>query len=174
MKARKQFLIGKLSLHEFSNLEFIFCRRKIIRNEKNLIFSRPLDEGVKAAAFMTSLTDVIHRNKQTYREFVLNICKEQLMTVNIVMYFPKNSYLREAFNKKLSELSTAGIVQYWINKHADPRFLNMKITQNGPRKMRIEQLSGVINLWLIGCAIALLVFLIEIFSATIKKALKLK
>jgi hypothetical protein len=149
-------------------------RRKLITNDKDLIFNKPLDEDVKTAAFMTSLTDVIYRNEQNYKDFVLKVCKEQLMTVNIVMYFPKNSYLREAFNRKLSDLMTSGIVQYWINKFADPKFLNINMAQNAPKRLRVEQLSGVLNVWLIGCAVGFLAFLIEIFSATIKKALRLK
>jgi hypothetical protein len=127
-----------------------------------LIFSRPLSEDVKTSAFMTSLTDVLYRNQQTHKEFVLQICKEQLMTVNIVMYFPKNSFLRDAFNKKLGELLTAGIVQYWVQKFADPRFLNVLTASSTQQKLSIEKLSGVFNIWLIGLVISLSVFLIEV------------
>jgi hypothetical protein len=118
---------------------------------------------------MTSLTDVLYRNQQTYKEFVLQICKEQLMTVNIVMYFPKNSFLRDAFNKQLGGLSTAGIVQYWVQKYANPRFLNIKAASSAQQKLTIEKLSGVFNILLIGLAIALLAFIVEIATFKIKK-----
>jgi hypothetical protein len=133
-----------------------------------------LSEDVKTSAFMTSLTDVLYRNSLTHKEFVLNICKEQLMTVNIVMYFPKNSYFRETFSQKLSELSTAGIVQYWAKKFADPRFLNIKVGSSEQQKLSIEKLSGVFNIWMIGLAVGLFAFLVEMFSGKIKKALRLK
>lgn len=90
------------------------------------------------------------------------------------MYFPKNSYLRETFDKKLGKLTTAGIVNYWVKKFADTKYLRVKNDKIGPNKLRLEQLSGVVNLWLIGCAAAFCVFLVEIFNATIKKALRIK
>lgn len=96
------------------------------------------------------------------------------MTVNIVMYFPKNSYLRETFDRTLSQLTTAGIVNYWVKTFADTKYLQVKNDKKGPNKLRVEQLSGVINLWLIGCAVAFFFFLVEIFSATIKRALRIK
>lgn len=123
---------------------------------------------------MTSLTDVLYRNKKTHKEFVVQICKEQLMTVNIVMYFPKNSFLRETFNRKLSDFSTAGIINYWVKKFADPRFLNVKIGNTEQQKLSVLKLSGVFNIWLIGLGISFFVFLIEFSVGKIKKAFKFK
>lgn len=123
---------------------------------------------------MTSLTDVLYRNQQTHKEFVLQICKEQLMTVNIVMYFPKNSFLRDAFNEQLSDLIENGIVQYWVQKYADQRFLNVKAASSTQQKLTIEKLSGVFNIWLIGLAIGILAFLFETAVGKIKKSFALK
>lgn len=160
------FLQMKLVLKIFS--------RKVIVDEKDLIFSRPLGEDVKTSAFMTSLTDVLYRNKKTYKQFVLQICKEKLMTVNIVMYFPKNSYLKDTFSRKLNELSTAGIIQYWVKKYADERFLNVEAGNFRNQKLSIEKLSGVFNIWLIGLAISILSFVLELIIAKIRKAFKLR
>jgi hypothetical protein len=84
------------------------------------------------------------------------------MTINIVMYFPKSSYLSETFSKKLSELSTAGIVNYWIKKYADMRFLNIKTVNYQQKKLNLEKLAGVFNIWLIGLAVGLFAFIVEV------------
>lgn len=124
---------------------------------------------------MTSLTDVIYRNQFHYKEFVLNVCKEKVLTANIVMLFPKNFYLREAINRKLSELATSGLLEQLTQIYADPRFINIKTTQTtGPQRLNVHHLVGVINVWAIGLAISLLSFVLEFFSQTIKRVLRLR
>jgi hypothetical protein len=118
------------------------------------------------------MTDVIYRNKKTYEKFVLKICKEQLMTVNIVMFFPKNSYLRDTFNIKLNELLTAGIVQFWVQNFIDIRFLNAKTKSDEPRTLTLEKLSGVFKIWMIGIGASILIFLLEILNVKLKPHLK--
>lgn len=146
---------------------------KIIKNEEELIFGRPLEENVKSA-FMTSATDIIYRNQQHYKEFVLTVCKEQVLTVNIVMYFPKNFYLRDAIDRKIRSLSTSGLLQYWTQKYADPKFINIKRNmQSGPKKLNVHHLFGVLNIWAIGLTIALFIFLLEISGSLIKKAFRI-
>jgi hypothetical protein len=147
-------------------------RRKIILNEKDLIFNKPLEEGVKAA-LMTLMTDITYRNQQTYKTFVLKVCREELMTVNIVMYFQKNFYLREAIDQKLSELNSNGILQHFIQKYSDERFNNIKFIQLGPRKLNMQHLFGIFNILLIGLAIALIIFTMEVFVSNIKRVFNL-
>ena len=161
-------------MHKFLNLFCLFQSRIVISGGKTFLFNKPLSEDVGNFAFMTSLTDVIYRNQQSHKEFVLQTCKEQLMTVNIVMFFQKNSYIKDAFDKKLSGLFTGGIIQYWVQNFADPRFLKVKIRSSEQQKLSIEKLSGVFNIWLIGLAVAILFFLFEFSIAKIKKALSLK
>lgn len=144
---------------------------KIIKNEEELIFGKPLDESVKSA-FMTSTTDIIYRNQQHYKEFVLTVCKEQVLTVNIVMYFPKNFYLRDAIDRRIRFLSTSGLLQFWTQKYADPKFINIKNVQTGPRRLNVQHLFGVLNIWAIGLAVALFVFLLEISGSLVKKAFR--
>ena len=116
----------------------------MIRNEENFIFNKPLEDGVQAA-YMTSLTDVIYRNQKTYKSFVLKVCKEELLTVNIVMYFPKNFYLKGAIDNKLSELATSGFLKHWIDKYVDVRYLNIRNGVKGPKNLKLNHLFGIFN-----------------------------
>jgi hypothetical protein len=130
-----------------------------------------LNEDVKFSAFLTSMTDVIYRNQKYHKSFTLKVCKEQLFTVNIVMYFPKNFYLREAIDQKLSELSTAGLLQYHIQKSAEMKFFRMTNEQKGPKKLNIHHLVGVLNIWMMGCALSVVTFFLEIVSSNIRRTL---
>lgn len=94
--------------------------------------------------------------------------------VNIVMYFQKNFFLKEAIDDTLDELATAGLLQYWINKFADKKYLNWQDQQMGPQKLQLEHLRGIFNLGFIGLGVATIVFIIENFLSRRKKFFKKK
>jgi hypothetical protein len=120
---------------------------------------------------MTSMTDIIYRNQKTYQSFVLKVCKEELSTVNVVMYFPKNFYLKTAIDKKLNQLATAGLLEFWIQNFADMRFYHLKAQQSGPKNLEIQHLLGIFNIWLIGCAVAGIVLIIELIFDKVSRKL---
>lgn len=132
------------------------------------MFNQPLQDSTNAA-FMTSLTDVIFRNQLSYKDFVLKTCKEYLMTVSVVMYFPKNFYLREAINEILNDLSSIGLLEYWIQNYSDTRFLTIQKEQIGPKKLEIHHLFGPFNIWIIGIIVSLIIFFVEILGSHFKK-----
>lgn len=146
----------------------VFYRRKIVKTEKDLIFSKPLEEGVRSA-FMTSMTDIIYRNQQTYKSFVLKVCKEELLTTNIVMYYPKSFYLKGAIDDKLSALSASGILEHWTQKYVDLRFYNVKQQESGPKSLQVQHIFGIVNIWLIGCALGIFVFFMELGTSRFKE-----
>lgn len=153
---------------------FLQSRKKIITSESDFIFNKPLEEGVKSA-FMTTLTDIIYRNQKSYKShksFVVKVCKEELFTANIVMYFRKNYFLKETVNGKLDELSTAGLLKFFTQKFADMRFYNLKTEGVGPRSLQLQHLFGILNIWLLGCGISLVFFVFEISAALTKRAFR--
>jgi hypothetical protein len=59
------------------------------------------------------------------------ICKEHILTINIVMYFRKNFFLIDAFNEKLSLFLSSGIVSHIIDKYVETKYWNVKRTESG-------------------------------------------
>ena len=148
-------------------LSFVFTSRKLIVNEKDFIFNEPLEDGVNAA-YMTSLTDVIYRNKKTYKSFILKICKEQLLTTKIVMYFPKHFFFKDAIDNKLAKLATSGFLKYWIDKYVNLSYLTEQKQVKGPVSLKLNNLFGILNFWMIGLVISLVIFLVEILHSMFK------
>lgn len=142
--------------------------RKVIINEIDLIFNKPLDDSTRSA-FMTSMTDIIYRNQQHYKEFALKVCKEQVLTVNIVMYLQKNSFLKEAIDDQLSQLLSFGFLEYWTQKFADPKYFKIKNEERGPKKLTVNRLIGVFTLYLYGSAASLLSLLLELTFFQMRK-----
>lgn len=96
------------------------------------------------------------------------------MMVNIVMYFQKNFYLKDAINNMLSEIAAAGLLDYYTEKYANKKYYNMKSVQQGPTKLNMQHLFGIFNIYLIGCALGLISFVLEFIAAVTKRALWLK
>jgi hypothetical protein len=46
----------------------------------------------------------------------------------VMLYFPKNSYLVESFNKKLETFVTAGLIQFWASVHTNMKYQLLKFT----------------------------------------------
>ncbi|KAG5681328.1 hypothetical protein PVAND_010775 [Polypedilum vanderplanki] len=150
------------------NSSEIYKRKIIIRNESELPFSKEVDENLKAA-FMTPQTNVINRNQMNQGKFSLKVCDEQVSVINIVMFFTRSFFLKLTIDEKLHYFDANGLLTYWINKHADKRYLNVKDADTGPKILLVEHLFGVFNIMLIGYAIATIIFILELTVFKIKE-----
>jgi hypothetical protein len=118
-------------------------------------------------AFIASMTDIIDANKKN--KFTHAVCKESIFNVNVVMYFPRDFYLVESINRKISSFLSSGVMSHLIGKYVDLRYWNVKSVEKGPQKLTIEHLRGAFNLWMIFSAISILTFAVEIFVKKIGK-----
>lgn len=111
---------------------------------------------------MTSMTNVIHANMLNKNVFAHKVCNEYVVTKSIVMYFPKDFYLIDAINKKLSQFISSGIIKLLIDKYIDMRYWKVKKTQSGPRPLKFQHLRGGFTLWGFLCFLSSIVLLLEI------------
>jgi hypothetical protein len=143
------------------NQSKIFKKKIVVRDEKELPFAKEVNENLKAA-FMTPQTNVINRNQMAQGKFYLRVCAEQISVINIAMFFTRNFYLKTAIDEKLRQFDAAGLLSYWISKHAEKKYLSMNEGVTGPKKLNLEHLFGVFNIMLIGHAVALIIFIFEL------------
>lgn len=113
-------------------------------------------------AVCSSLDEVVYLNQKNFGDFSFHISSEYLKTSPVVFYFPKKSILVEAFDEKMSFLKAAGLIDYWIAKHMDLKYINVKEESTGPRVMKLHTLLGIFTIWFIGCMIGLICFAFEI------------
>ena len=120
-----------------------------------------LDQYSKIA-LVTSNDEVIFSNKLNHKNFTFNVCNEIILTVPIVFYLQKNSYLTEIFNEKIDALKSAGLIDYWISKYLDPKYYKPKINERDPTKLKFRELLGAFQLLAFGAFCASLSFVFEI------------
>lgn len=81
----------------------------------------------------------------------------------VVIYFPKNSFLKKEFNKKLLRFEEFGLIQHWSSAFVDIKYLNFAPKSTGPKKLSLHHLSGTVQMFLGGLAASTVLFTVEMF-----------
>lgn len=119
------------------------------------------------------MLNVIYSNMQHKHSFTQKVCKEYIWTDNMVMFFPKNFYLIEAINDRVSKFIDSGVMSHLVGKYVDLRYWHVKAFKNGPQKLKFEHLAGAFWLLLALLLMSVNVLVIEIFFDVIQST-KLK
>lgn len=143
---------------------------------------------------MITLSQVLYRNQVHFKEFLYKVCKvnkprctkknDKIIFANqfqehytifpIVIYFPKNSFLVENFNRKLEAFEAAGLINYWASAHMDTKYLNFRTTSTEPKRLNIEHLSGTIQMLVGGLILSAIAFIGELFFLYMRSVRLLK
>ena len=117
---------------------------------------------------VSSNDEIIYLNKMNYKNFTFNVCNEVVVTIPIVFYLQKNSYLTEIFNEKIDAFKSAGLIDYWMSKYLDPKYLRVKIEKKGPTQLKFSELLGAFQLLAFGTFCATLTLILEILIESMK------
>lgn len=158
------FESSTLDLIKGASLE-VFNRTKTFKN-KNFLLHTELN-GHERVAGLDTIKNVINANSDNK---TINYCKEPFMSINIVLYYRKNSFIKKAFDEILKRILASGLMQQWIKvHHFEKHYKNVQKKKiSTKKKLNLYQLSGAFYLWLFGSFVSFVVFTCETFSAWIK------
>lgn len=149
-------------------------RRVIIENSETSSYQlRTLDSKFNGAV-CSSLDEVVYLNQKNFRNFTLHVSSEYLKTSSVVFLFPKKSFLVKAFNDKIGILKAAGLIDFWISKHMDSKYVKIKEELSGPKTMKFIQLRGIFFIWFGGCIFGLMFLALEIFRSKVAESARSK
>lgn len=137
------------------------------------ILAKTLDTSYRESVMVT-LTQVLYWNRVNYKSFLYTVCKEFYSMIPITIFFPRNSYLVENFNRKLERFEAAGLINYWASAHTDMKYLDFKSVNLGPRKLIFSQLQGPAQMLTAGLILSTVLFLIELFWYKVEESRVLK
>jgi hypothetical protein len=108
-----------------------------------------------------------HLNKINKGKVSYNILKEYWFINNMVFYTKKNFFMLGKFNEIISQMKSSGLMNHWVVAEIEEeRKMNSKA---GPKKLKLEHLEGVFEVWLIGLCVAVFGFVIEKVSFVVKR-----
>lgn len=142
------------------NFKFNFRRKTVKFADYPELRLKTLDSSFKGG-IIQPLLEVIFLNQQNYKTHTFNVLDEYLIDVQIVNYFPKNSYLIDSMNVKIGEMKAAGLVNLWMEKYIDKSYIRIKLTGTEAKVMKIQQLMGGFEVLFIGICTSTVIFFAE-------------
>lgn len=157
----------KRSLKLYARLEWkfsvaSFISRFIIDNSPSLVFLRKFhDSEFDGVVFWNEITTT-YFNLMNAPHRRLFFTKDKLFSSSTVLYFRKNSVLRNLFNKKIVDVIEFGLTRYWQLNSVDAR--KAKLQQKMQPVFLIKNITGALQICGIVHLISSIVFVLEVVS----------
>lgn len=120
-------------------------------------------------AVIASFDEIVHINKLNLNNFTLHMCKEHILMAQVVIFLRKNSFLKTAFDQKLTMLKSNGLINFWISKYMTYSYLSEPTPSNKPEKLNFHQILGAVQVCLACFLISIIVFILELIIHKLKK-----
>ena len=151
---------------------FLNFSRKLVGNEGIEVYQRrTMDPYFKGAA-VGPLNDVLFSNQQNSKNFTLRILPEIILSVPTAMLLPKNHFLTDEIYEKVNLMQSAGLIDYWVSKYLDTKLKKVQSDDGAAEELTVEHLRGGFLFYGVGCLLAFVSFVCEVFGRKLSKLLK--
>lgn len=106
---------------------------------------------------------ILYENLVNQKNFTLKMCEETMFAVLYPYYFTKNHYIVNEFNELISNIQSAGLIDHISSRYVS---LTNKNERSPISAFTYNNIKGFIKLFLCGCAVAFVSFIVEIKVAT--------
>lgn len=117
---------------------------------------------------LSSLEQVVYFNMINHKNFIVDVCPENIYMFHYAMYFQKNSPFLHNFDVKISELQTNGLVNSLVQKYVQFGFMKSQKEQSSPKVLKIQHLMGSFQILFLGLSCSIVVAILECLSTRIK------
>lgn len=161
--------------YSFDNFITVLLHEKVLKSNIKVIKSsqaadiwKKLRKPTFKATLMRSALIAKFTNKMNFYNYTFGILKERYFSTYIVLYFKKGSKLKAIFDKKLHQILNAGLIEFWQKEYIEVSRKEVK-KGNTPRVLSMKHVIGVFKVWIVGCLMSIVVFLVEYFKRMLKK-----
>ncbi|KAH8400311.1 hypothetical protein KR215_010053 [Drosophila sulfurigaster] len=115
------------------------------------------------------LDNLAHYNQFNWQTSRLTHVREHIYLYQLVMYLRRHSILKFAFDRKLKQLQSAGIVSY-VNRYFEHSFVHAPVTRltHEVVAIRLEMFCGLYFVCYVMLTFAVLIFLLELLSLRVR------
>lgn len=147
-------------------------RYRTYTKNQQLVFrelrDRKIDGVVYANEYQVTYFNILNSKKGT-----ISYTKDRLFLMPVVMFFPKYSSLPYFINKELLFYAEYGLIKHWTREYTDKRFISVKYDRKRPKKLKIANIIGIINVCCVLIIISCIVFIMELFAQKFEKIRKI-
>uniref|UniRef100_A0A182MZR6 Ionotropic glutamate receptor L-glutamate and glycine-binding domain-containing protein n=1 Tax=Anopheles dirus TaxID=7168 RepID=A0A182MZR6_9DIPT len=120
---------------------------------------------------------VAYHNKLTkHAGRAIQVTREPITLFPVTIYYPKKSFLTQAFDHEIRAISQSGLMDFWVRNYGDYDFeANRREPRTGgePRKLTVQHLVGAYELLVAAHLLATVVFLLELESVRVARLRRL-
>lgn len=139
----------------------LHARRSIISPlDVPQLYEKMNDPSFKGGLIST-LDRVVYFNMINHNNYTLNVCKEQLLSMQYAMYFQKHSSLTQSFDVELMKLQTNGFLSHLNQNNIQNKYLKPDVSIRRPKALQLQQVMGSFWILLFGLLCAIFVGLVE-------------
>lgn len=142
---------------------------KARENIGNMTESEIMDKILKKSSNNAVLTTkfYIMSYSRIHKIFPYKIIDENLVSVNVVFYYRKDFFLKEAIDSKIRYILPSGIIAKWISENDYTKFMKRGKSKT-PTVLTMDHLSGIFYVFIMGHITAIFIFCIEVYTNTRK------
>jgi hypothetical protein len=131
-------------------------------NAQTNVMDSVMNESNRNAFFASKLYLMAYR-KQHNRELPYKITSEHFLSANVVLYYRKDFYLKEAVDLKIREILPSGLIGKWISDNDCTRHERTN-RKKEPTVLNLDHLCGIFYVLIMGHITAFFVFCIEVYT----------
>lgn len=139
-----------------------YNKRKVFPNAEVEEYKKKTRNSSFHGVVFHYIEQILYQNSLTFKEYILHICKERFTLNQFVFYLRKNHFIIEDIDEVLEKLFTSGIIQRIKHFYIDLRFMQAHVNANDHKALTFDQFLSIFQILVSGCAIAAMVFLIEV------------
>lgn len=153
----------------FTSIIFLICRLRLVKATDIIKIAALLEDDSFRGVFTISDFTASYYNTMSGKEHrdLIVTCSEPITSNLLTFYLRKDSYLQENINKYILNCASNGLLTKWTNEYIDKRYINVPQLKI-PQVMTLDQVLGIFYICFCLHAIALIVFLLELFSPKFK------
>jgi len=102
----------------------------------------------------------------------VKLLKNQLSPATIPYAMVPCYFLRRSIQRKLKQMEVAGLVNFYMRKYSNRKYLELVEEDEGPKKLRLDQLAIGFQAFLLFLGVAVFFFVLEILLFCLKKLQK--
>jgi len=99
----------------------------------------------------------------------VKLLKNQLLPATIPYALIPSYFLRISMQQKLKQMEVAGLINFYTREHLDREYLELMEEDEGPQKLRLDQLAIGFEAFLLFLGVAAFVFVLEILRTYLEK-----
>lgn len=141
----------------------IFRKTLVDVKEFRDVLFQTLDEKFKGAVLVTENHAALY-NYLVAPKFHFQICDEKVLSANLVIYYPKKSYLNRHIDNLILQFQANGLIEQLTNIFVDKKYLKPPKYNHEPTKLSLVELKGGFQICSIGILVAFFVFFAEFLS----------